>query len=274
MVSGELRYYQAIGEKLLEKQSTRNALQAEILREVQREKIAGGVNALPVDLDRLAKHLGVFEIRDVPLSMNGRVLLDHSKAIIEVNSSLSENNKRFTIAHELAHLIIEKHRPPSLPPIDLHSKTLSAGMYHLIEELCDSCAEEILLPGKWLWERIGSLSPSFAAAEKIGAEAHCDMKLVIERAVSLGLWQCRLLWWEMKEGKFYAIKTFPSKDEAYISWVDPISPETSLPGKCLIANSTLKGKVKLRINNEEIVYVALCMPLSQTVVLSMLVFKS
>jgi Zn-dependent peptidase ImmA (M78 family) len=64
------------------------------------------VSAFPKAPEKLAKYLGV-DVRLSPLSgCDGWCLVKGEKAIVHVNSKLSRVRQRFTLAHELGHLIL------------------------------------------------------------------------------------------------------------------------------------------------------------------------
>src|SRR5213594_880851 len=98
----DARYYRARVERLLERRSKKAALRSDMMRRVQRQKLAAGAAKLPKDLEKLSQHLGIREIRCVPLSMNGRLFRSDRGLVIEVNERLDDFRGRQTIAHELA----------------------------------------------------------------------------------------------------------------------------------------------------------------------------
>jgi Zn-dependent peptidase ImmA (M78 family) len=65
----------------------------------------------PEATEKLAEHLGV-SVRESPMDgCDGWCLTLGDRAIIRLNSNLSSARKRFTLAHELGHLIL------GVPPV-------------------------------------------------------------------------------------------------------------------------------------------------------------
>lgn len=71
-----------------------------------------GVKATPVEVDDIARGEGAI-IRCVPLGddVSGFLYQENDKVIIGVNSSHPKERQRFTVAHELGHLLL-KHSDP------------------------------------------------------------------------------------------------------------------------------------------------------------------
>lgn len=70
-----------------------------------------GSNELPVNVEEIAKSLGVTVVADPSSSddISGFFILDEGQPIIGVNAKHSPARQRFTIAHELGHYLL--HRP-------------------------------------------------------------------------------------------------------------------------------------------------------------------
>ncbi|MGQ0547025.1 MAG: ImmA/IrrE family metallo-endopeptidase, partial [Betaproteobacteria bacterium] len=72
--------------------------------------ISAGVDHPPTNLERLAKHLNVEAISYAPLSMRARLMMDCGKLIAEINEDLDPFARRWSLAHELAHVVLERER--------------------------------------------------------------------------------------------------------------------------------------------------------------------
>jgi Zn-dependent peptidase ImmA (M78 family) len=87
--------------------STRRPIDAKIEELLARSKIMSP----PVDVDAIAKRLGVpIYTRPLPKDISGFLHRNESAALIAVNSKQAKTRQRFTIAHELGHLILN-HKP-------------------------------------------------------------------------------------------------------------------------------------------------------------------
>jgi Zn-dependent peptidase ImmA (M78 family) len=66
----------------------------------------------PVDVEALARALGA-EVRRQPFDGNvsGMLLRDGRRVLIGLNKSHSERRQRFSIAHELGHLVLHRGKP-------------------------------------------------------------------------------------------------------------------------------------------------------------------
>jgi hypothetical protein len=101
-----------------------------------------GTLSPPYDPAPLAISLGANDVRPARLAYDGHVLVEGEKVIVEyAEAAKSEKRKRFTIAHEVGHLVIwnvsqDRRRLPAR-----RSPTGSE-----IEELCNKLAAEILAP--------------------------------------------------------------------------------------------------------------------------------
>lgn len=121
------------------------------------------VDAPPVDVAKLAEQLGVvvhFEPADDELS--GFLLrnVDRYKALIGVNKGHSYTRQRFTIAHELGHLLLHEGEPLHVDrgiKVNLRDGASSQGT--IIEEKeANLFAAELLMPAhfirKYLQEKL------------------------------------------------------------------------------------------------------------------------
>jgi Zn-dependent peptidase ImmA (M78 family) len=102
-----------------------------------------GVRAAPVPVDRLARRLGA-ELRFEPsrTGMAGLLWHDAGRIILGINSLLPRTRQRFTIAHELGHLLLHPgdglhidrdfrasesaNDPSEVRPVDIRDLTLEA----------------------------------------------------------------------------------------------------------------------------------------------------
>lgn len=63
-----------------------------------------GVRDLPVDLEKIAKHLDVeIKYEDLDDDVSGCLVVENNKSTVVVNNGHHSNRQRFTIAHELGH---------------------------------------------------------------------------------------------------------------------------------------------------------------------------
>lgn len=97
---------------------------------------------VPVDLIKLADRLGVHGVSEATMVEDGRTTWIDGVPSIALRRDRPPDRKRFTLAHEIAHILIEsKH-------------TVAHRTFRLthddIETLCDQVAAAILMPRSWI----------------------------------------------------------------------------------------------------------------------------
>jgi hypothetical protein len=101
------------------------------------------VSTVPTDLDALGARLDILEFRAENLPFSGELRRNGKGLEIVYSIHLEDDRRRFTIAHELGHALLER-AGKSLP----HSGTE-------VERLCDKFAAEILMPKDIFLGRLG-----------------------------------------------------------------------------------------------------------------------
>jgi hypothetical protein len=122
-------------------------------------------SAFPEAPERLAKDLGI-DVRYSPLSgCDGWCLVKGKKAIIHVNNKLSAVRQRFTLAHELGHLIL------SVPTVvgETHEDMLRSDSDE--ERRVNDLASALLIPAKVARESLSEPPLITAALQKLAKKA-------------------------------------------------------------------------------------------------------
>ena len=96
----------------------------------------------PVHLQSIARKFGVSEIRDVDIVEEGRLWRKDDRTVIELRQDRPSSRRRFTLAHELAHLILDERVDR---PCILRQRSASAPE-EAEESLCDAVAAAVLMP--------------------------------------------------------------------------------------------------------------------------------
>jgi Zn-dependent peptidase ImmA (M78 family) len=99
-------------------------------------EVSRGMLLPPTDLVVAARNLGVSDIRGENIPVDGVVRKEGAKLIVVYSRELAEGRRRFTIAHELGHVLFAK----SGANFPRHGEEL--------ERLCDMFAAELLMPSK------------------------------------------------------------------------------------------------------------------------------
>jgi Zn-dependent peptidase ImmA (M78 family) len=141
-------------------------------------------------LESIAHRLGVSEIVEERLPFEGGIFDDSGCLTIKINSLSPRARQRFTLAHEIGHLILAKV---------LKGKTQCSGDKEL-EQACDAIAAELLMPANeaasFVTER-GAPSPELlrefsrkfdVSLHTAALRVHMDLKLWPQ---SIGLWGFR-----------------------------------------------------------------------------------
>lgn len=116
----------------------------------------------PVDVVDLARSLADFDEKRFPIQIDGLCLdlnIRNARAKIWVEQRLSPQRKRFTIAHEIGHVVIPWHQGSIIDNLDI-SDSEQTGLYYLMEGEANRFAAELLMPRSWvlgLIERCGHL---------------------------------------------------------------------------------------------------------------------
>jgi hypothetical protein len=96
------------------------------------------INSIPVDLSRLAKYVGIRRVTEIDTRLDGQLFeLETGGYEVALSRSAPASRKRFTLAHEIAHLLLFPHQA-----------THHAGRE--TEDLCNVAAAELLIPSRIL----------------------------------------------------------------------------------------------------------------------------
>lgn len=148
----------------------------------------------PIDVFDLARRLGVAEIRPAPLVEDGRLDVTPHSIRILVRGDLSPTRRRFTIAHEIAHLIIGE----GAIRIDKRYGTPR----DTTERLCDQIAAGILLPYRWVADHYSGRSVSLATVRELAQKADVSMGAAVVRLQEVAAWHYSLLRWRRQDAKW------------------------------------------------------------------------
>ncbi len=145
----------------------------------------------PVPVDRIAKKLGA-KLRYSPLDdeISGMIFFKNGCPIIGVNSLHHPNRQRFTISHEIGHLIFHKNEISDGIHVDkefpmLMRDSISSAGINGIEIQANSFAAELLMPKKFIEEALGGKGIDIDKDEELN-------KLAIQFKVSKSAMRFRL----------------------------------------------------------------------------------
>ena len=163
---------------------------AEHFAEAVRSQVPGAA-APPVDVARVARELGVHEIRlDPNLVEDGR--LEHSAelSVIIIRGNTREAGRarrRFTLAHEVGHLLLA--RPDE--------KLLARRNWNddKTERFCDDFAAALLLPHLWVSETYRHHPHVLATVRDLAERSRTSLAASLVRLNEILHWNCALIHW-------------------------------------------------------------------------------
>lgn len=131
--------------------------------------------SLPVDVAEIAKRYAHIRRDTLPSDVSGMVVPSHPDSkkrwIIVVNKTHSVTRQRFTIAHELAHVILHQYDTPHADgPPKVHFRDGTSALGTKREEIeANQFAAELLLPAEFLVPMLQELKlDSWAGAQVEG----------------------------------------------------------------------------------------------------------
>ena len=211
------------------------------------ERLAGAIaeqyncSQPPIDIEALAANLGVDEVIDKPLLEDGRLERYGGSTKILVRSDISASRRRFTIAHELAHLLLTD------------STSNLVATRHIVgedaeERFCEDFAAAILLPSWWIQEVAGNRRRILHTLRVVAGRSNTSLAASCVRLNKVLGWQHTLLQWSQRDStwQFQWAAGLPNSFEGRIRSAD----RTPQILDTLDGRGDIKVKLPLRINGE------------------------
>lgn len=145
---------------------------------------ACGIDSVPVDLQKFLTAVGA-ELRiskRLPPGAAGNTLYAGNRHIITINDNDSPERQRFTVLHEIAHIVLE------LPSNHAHMDE-AEGLYSYArrppeEMTCDVFAAECLLPYEFLKRDLQGAEAGFAFVESIAHNYQASLTCAASRVAT------------------------------------------------------------------------------------------
>lgn len=140
----------------------------------------------PVDVESLARAMGIDSITSVTMIEDGRLEQDGRSAVIYLRNDLPESRRRFTIAHELGHRLLLHPRAPA----ERYRRRLIGDSE---ERLCDDIAAAILLPSGWVATHFRQSPHTLDTVRRLSGSTNTSMSASLVRLCEVTGWQESLL---------------------------------------------------------------------------------
>ncbi len=157
-------------------------------------ELGGGV---PVDLDRVANALGVSAIVRAPMIEDGRTTWEGGRPRIELRDDRPAERTRFTLAHEIGHILIARDQTVARRTRDLHADD--------VETLCDWIAASILMPRRWVAGYAGRDQYNLSLLRLVAHRADASMSAAAVRLAEVGNRTCVLLRWQRSPTRWLVV---------------------------------------------------------------------
>jgi len=145
----------------------------------------------PIDVELLARHLGVEAISRKRMLEDGRLEQQEGRALIFVRSGVGRERARFTVAHEIAHLVLAG------PERDFIARRALAGDWHE-ERFCDQFAAALLMPGPWVRSNFASRPKEFSTLKALAGASQTSLSAALMRLREVSSWRSCLLRWNLE----------------------------------------------------------------------------
>lgn len=152
----------------------------EKVRKIARRVITKNGLKPPIDIINLAKKYSEYEECMLPFDVEGLCVqsIDNKPKIL-INQWQVENRKRFTVAHELGHVILPWHAG-SIACAPTSTDAYSNILIDKMEKEANLFAAEVLMPNEWIQEKFLKYSDDISG---ILLEVYLEAKVSIHAAV-------------------------------------------------------------------------------------------
>ncbi|HEX5376462.1 MAG TPA: ImmA/IrrE family metallo-endopeptidase [Solirubrobacterales bacterium] len=141
-----------------------------------------------VDVYELAERAGAEARIERGLHEDGRVEDSPLHTRILLWSSPAETRRRFTLGHELGHLVLSDPRVFRMVQLELGDKWLQ------VERLCDAFSAELLMPRRWVARRYVGTEEGFDVLRDLTHEADVSFSAGFIHLASVLHWRASLLY--------------------------------------------------------------------------------
>jgi Zn-dependent peptidase ImmA (M78 family) len=161
------------------------------------EMVLGQVPEPPIDLDQIARRIGVRDVRRT-MMVDGYTDFRHSRPVIYLSSAFTRARVRFVFAHELAHVMIR--RPDTQELMCARGKGFQMQNE---ERLANSIAATLLIPDSWV-DAFRNSDVTFARIVDASAIAEVSLAMIVTRLAAANI-NIALLRWQRGESSWHLV---------------------------------------------------------------------
>jgi Zn-dependent peptidase ImmA (M78 family) len=170
--------------------ATRDSVKAS----VKKLRSAVGMESGPVDVEMVAKAVGAtLTFEPLKEDLSGVLVKDKDRVVIGVNSEHPYSRQRFTIAHEIGHLVLKHQGELFIDHVVMRRDSRSAQAIDRQEIEANQFAAELLMPedlvlqsAKKCYDQSGSL-PQRQLIEQLAREFKVSPQAMEYRLTNLGI---------------------------------------------------------------------------------------
>lgn len=149
----------------------------------------------PIDIEALAERMGVLDITPAHLIEDGHLEYEPGNTRIRIRHDIGYERRRFTIAHELGHLLL---LDPSTVKVVHRSRNDGSNE----ERLCDEIAAALLLPADWISERYAARPHNLTTTRHLAKMTGTSLSAGVVRLQQVLSWPEMLLRWRFDKAKW------------------------------------------------------------------------
>ncbi len=147
-----------------------------------------GIERAPVDLVGIARHLGIRRIRELDVRLDGQLVeLGDGGYEVILSRHAPHTRQRFTLAHEIAHILVAS----------VEDGSMSCGDGPT-EELCNSVAAELLIPTRFISDAAAN-DLDVSAFRRLATRFQCSLEATGWRILNIGQGTGALLIWRHQD---------------------------------------------------------------------------
>lgn len=146
----------------------------------------------PVEVFDLARRVGAKTVDEESLFEDGRVEDGHRTTLILLRTNVRAERRRFTLAHELGHLVLAE---PEV--LKLAREALGVEQFD-IERMCNVFAAELLMPRRWVIEQFAERQERLCVIDDLAQSASVSVSAAATQLGAVLGWQSTLLYFQRR----------------------------------------------------------------------------